>query len=740
MTKKKKGVFLKVTISVILIIMLTLTILGFFWYSKIDKEIDLSLIRTGASSVTRIYYFDYEDRKNRIGEAKELKEEELFLQKSEWSSIYDMPKYLIDAFIAIEDRRFFEHSGVDWPRTFKAFFNYIFGSKGGRFGGSTITQQLVKNLTGDNQTTAKRKIEEIFRAINLEKKLGKNEILELYLNVVYLSQNCYGVSAGANLYFNKDVSELTLGECAALASIVKSPTNYDPYLNIENNKNRRTLVLKAMLNEEKITEYEYNQAINEEIKINSNIENENKTGIYSWYTEALIDEVSEDLAKKYNIEIEYAKKMIMKGGLNIYSVIDPDLQKYVEGVYENYTQYVNKQNGTLPESACVILDPKTSDILAIVGGTGKKSANMIFNRATDAKRPLGSVMKPISVYAPALEENIINYAKVYDDTPLKMENGTYWPKNSPDRYRGLVPIYYAIEHSINTVAVKVLHDLRLQKALNYLDKFEISVDSDLDRNDSSIALGQLTNGESLLNITNAYCVFNNEGYISNPKTYLYVTDNYGNVILTNDTSEEKVISNDTAMIMTKMLQNVVENGTARNISMKEWCDVAGKTGTSSNNEDKWFIGYTPSYVCGVWTGYDIPKPMYYTLNPSSKIFDIIMTYANKNNDNKFFDNSFDIVEREFCYDSGMLPCDECKNDIRGSRVINGYFKIGNEPKEICNIHKEVSIDKTDGMIAKKFTPFWKKRKVSLLNYDRDDYPEIEILDTSYLIKSRKREE
>ncbi|MBQ8545872.1 MAG: PBP1A family penicillin-binding protein [Clostridia bacterium] len=737
MKKKKIAISLLVISGILLILALAFLI----YFFTLNRELDLSLIRTGASSVTKIYYFDYEDRKNRIGKEVELKDEELFLQKSEWTSLYDMPKNLSNAFIAVEDKRFYEHKGIDVLRTGKAVLNYIFGKNKSSFGGSTITQQLIKNLTGENQITVRRKIEEILRAVNLETKLSKNEILELYLNVVYLSQNCYGVGTGAEVYFGKDVSELSLSECAVLASIVKSPTKYDPYKNEENNIERRNVVLKEMLNQGMITDSEYQNALEEQIIINDNIENENKSGVYSWYTEALISEVATDLAEKNKISFESARKLILKGGLNIYSTIDPNIQENSEEIYENYSKYILPQDGKYPESACVIIDPQTSDILALVGGVGKKNANMIFNRATNAKRPPGSVIKPLSVYGPAIDKNLITYATVLDDTPVQIKNNIAWPKNSPDRYRGLVPIYYAIEHSINTIAVKVLQKLGIDTSISYLNSFLINV-SEEDKNDSSLALGQLTNGESLLNLTNAYTAFTNGGKISNPKTYLYVKDNYGNIVLEKETKENQVISRESADIMTKMLINVVENGTASSVKLNNKnIAVAGKTGTSSNNEDRWFIGYTPDYVCGVWTGFDTPKPIYSAKNPSCIIFNEIFNKIYNNEDEKSdFEISDSVVEKEFCFDSGKLPISYCDKDMRGKRTVLGYFKKGTEPKIECDLHKEAIIDISDGLESHIASNNFNKRRVYLIDYKRNKYPNIKILDTDYLLSSVKREE
>lgn len=688
----KNRVFKIIFLSFLLIFIASLLIFTVYFFA-INKKLDLSLIKPGASSITKIYYFDYEDRENRIGSAKELKEEQIFLNKSEWSSIYNMPKNLLNAFIAIEDKRFYEHKGVDLLRSGKAILNYIFGSDKSSFGGSTITQQLIKNLTGDNQATPKRKLEEILRAFYLETKLSKNEILETYLNIVYLSQNTYGVSSGAEIYFNKNVEDLSLSECASLAAIIKNPTKYDPYENYENNIKRRNVVLKQMLNESLISYDEYAEAIDEELIINQNIENENKSGTYSWFTETVINDVSDDLASKNSISKEAARKLILKGGLNIYTTLDKSIQDKATEVYENYSKYILPQNGIYPESACVILDPYTSDILAVVGGKGSKSGNMIFNRATSAKRPPGSVLKPLSVYAPAIDKNLINYATIIEDSPVTTKNGEPWPKNSPDKYRGNLPICFAVERSINTVAVKVLKNLGHINSINYLNKFGININTEKDKNDSSLALGQLTDGETLLNVTNAYTAFTNGGKVSKPNSYLYVTDNYGNKILENNHTSKRVISSSTAEIMTKMLQGVISSGTGKLAKLNNPnVEVAGKTGTSSNNYDKWFIGYTPDYVCGVWTGFDMPSSLNYANNPSCLLFKAIFDkiYDDENETSRFTVTN-ELISKDFCFDSGEAVSEGCIDTEQGSKVIKGYFKIGTEPSSVCKFHKNYEI-------------------------------------------------
>ncbi|MBQ7352974.1 MAG: PBP1A family penicillin-binding protein [Clostridia bacterium] len=734
MAKKRRKKMIKILLLTCIFLFITMILISIIYISKIDTNIDYTFDNLRKSSITRVYYYDFLDRKNRIGVPVELQDEEIFQNKSEWVSIEDIPNNLINAFIAVEDKRFYDHSGVDWLRTVKAIFNYLFKFEDSSFGGSTITQQLIKNLTGENDNSPKRKINEIFRALKLEKKLDKKEILEIYLNVVYLSQNCYGVNTASKVYFNKELKDLSLTECASLASIVKSPKYYDPYMNYENNTNRIKTVLALMYEQNMITTDEYQNSLNEVLLINENVENLTQTGTFSWYTEALIDDVSNDLSKKYNISKESARQYILRGGLNIYSLVDPRIQNECETVYENYVKYLTPQKQGYPQSSCIVLDPYTSDILGIVGGIGKKDSNLILNRATNTKRPPGSVLKPLSVYAPAIEEGVTTYSSVYDDTPLILSSGKYWPKNSPEKYRGLVPISLAVERSLNTVSVKVLREVGINRSLKYLNKLGINYNNS-DNNESSLALGQLTNGESLLNMSNAYCSFVNGGKISNPKTYLYVTDVNGNIILKNDSKITEVFSEETAYITTKLLANVVKNGTGKGVDVEN-IEIAGKTGTSSNNEDKWFIGYSPYFVCGVWNGYDIPKPIYTSKNPSVLVFNELMTAFHQNVKSGCFNTPKNIVEREFCADSGLLPSNACSNDLRGSRTMLGYYKEGTEPEKICDIHKEVIVDKTTNNIPNYYLPFWKKKKISLLDYDRIEYSDLMILDNQYLIKNR----
>ena len=735
--RTKKHSFLKVVLIICMAFLLILLTSILYIKFGIKKEIDLSLLKPGTSTVTKIYSFDRKNGIFNIDSAEELIEERIFTENSEWCSINDIPENLKNAFIAVEDHKFYDHKGVNWPRTIKATLNYISNLGKVSFGASTITQQLIKNLTGDDMLTPKRKIEEIFRAQNLEKKLSKNEILELYLNVVYLSQNCYGIQSASNLYFGKNAEELTLEECASLASIVKNPSKYDPYKFPENNKSRRKIVLKEMLEQKMISQTEYNDAMNTDLAINSNIDKQRSSGIYSWFVEKLISDIKTDLMKEYNLNEEGALMMINRGGLKIYSTIDTNAQKAVDEVFQNYISFLKPQNGKYPEASCVVLDPNTSDILAIAGGVGVKSANRIFNRATDAKRPLGSVIKPLSVYAPGIEMKSFTYGTSFEDLPI-LNGESFWPHNANNRYMGLVSLNYGLEHSLNTVSVRALNMLGLENSFNFCkDRFKINLVDD-DKNQAPLALGQLTQGDTLLNVTSSYATFANGGTISTPRSYYYVTDSNGNVILKKEYHGERIISEDCASIMNIMLRNVAINGTAKNLTITKKFDIAAKTGTSGENKDKWIIGYSPYYVCGVWVGYDTPITMNHAGNYAIEMFDNVMNRAHFNKEqDMFLFNSGNLIKTQFCVDSGLAPTNACEMDLRLNRVQTGYFIKGTEPKWECNLHKEVNIDSRTGLIANDGLSSLLKRKISLLDYNRESiFKQFEPYDEKYFILSR----
>jgi penicillin-binding protein 1A len=502
--------------------------------------------------------------------------------------------------------------------------NYVFGS--GDFGGSTITQQLVKNLTGNDEITVKRKIREIFSAIDLEKKYDKTEILEMYMNIINLSHGCRGIGAAAEYYFSKEPTELTLAECATIAAITNNPSVYDPIKHPENTLQRRDTVLKCMLDQGYISDYEYREGINSSLELNVNSEKHNR-GINSWYIDMVIDDVINDLSIKYNVDKKTASLMLCNGGFKIYTAVDMKIQGILEDYYTNIYNFPIDDDGNLPQSSMIVIDPYNGDILGVAGAVGIKDGNRLQNYATKTKRPPGSTIKPLSVYTLAIEEGIINWSTIFDDSPVKVENGRPWPQNVTRNYVGEVDIQYAIEHSLNTVAVKILDIIGNEKALTFLkDKLFIeSLDENKDNGSASLALGQPTNGVTLRELTAAYSIFQ-EGIMSKPRSYYKVTDMSGVVILDNAPTQKDTVSRETAAVMTKLLETVVDTGTAAGkVSLDKKIDVAGKSGTTQNNYDRYFIGYTPELLAGVWMGYDYPKDLsVFGGNVSVYIWDEVM--------------------------------------------------------------------------------------------------------------------
>lgn len=678
----------------------------------VSTDIDTSILSTsGQDSTTRIYYMDYTDRENRIGTPVEIEDQRIYSSdNSIWVSYSQMPDDLIDAIVSIEDHRFFTHNGVDWIRTVQAVPNYFFGSKG-VFGASTLTQQLIKNLTGDNEVKLQRKVQEIFRALNLEQQMSKEEILEMYLNIVYFGNNCYGVQSAANTYFGKDVSELTLVECAALAGTVQNPSAYEPRYQGEANKKRRDNVIFRMHELKVINEVEANEAYDAELEVLSAADSSaSGTGnnIFSWYTESVFTEVKNDLMEKYGYSDYVASMSIYTGGLKIYTCMDPEVQGVLEDIYEtnNAEVFLSTSEMLQPESSMVVIDPYTGDVLGLVGGRGEKTTNRILNRATGTKRPPGSSIKPLSIYAPAMDMGLINYASILRDEPIELENGDKWPKNLPHVYEGNVSLTHAIKTSKNTTAVRVLEELTPRTSFDFLtQKLHMTslveavetedgrVVSDIDL--APLALGQFSYGTTVKEITAAYTIFPNMGVYSKPRLYLSVTDSNGNNLLTCESEQEIVISEQTASLMTKLLSSVTAyqgGGTASNMSISQTVDTAGKTGTSTADFDRWFVGYTPYYLGGVWVGYDNNIALSsFVSNPASNIWNEVMTRlhqkyidgaAQNGTELQKFSLSPGIVELECCNESGLIASPLCEE------TSPAYFVSGAEPTDQCKAHTE----------------------------------------------------
>lgn len=603
----KKTLLITITVLSLLSTLGVITV-GIILYSFSDSHVDSALMSSSKNiERTEFYRYDFSDRYSRQGAA--ILMEDAYLDngiKYEFVSFNEIPNHLINAFIAIEDKRFYKHNGIDFFRSGHAVVSYLTG--GERFGGSTITQQLVKNLTGNASLTVSRKISEAFSAINLEKEYDKSEILEAYLNVINLSDGCRGIGAASKHFFSKKPWELTLAEAATIAAITNNPSRYNPRTNPQNNLARRRSVLRCMLDQGYISLEEYNSAITEELKLNIT---ESSSGINSWYVDMVVEDVIDGLCEKYGITSSAASLMLYRGGYKIYTAIDNDVQSILDKYYSNEYNFPINKEGKTAQSAMIVIDPYTGDVLGVAGAIGTKKGNRLRNFATQAKRPPGSTIKPLAVYTPALEEGIIDWSSIIEDSPCIQETefGVPWPQNVDRSFVGKVDVKYAIEHSLNTVSVKVLRRIGATQSAEFLaDKLMMkNVDKKRDIGESALALGQFSNGVTLRELSAAYSIYQ-EGIMSKPRSFFKVCDKDGVIILDNAPAHNAVISRETAAIMTKLLEAVVDTGTASGkIKLDKNIEVAGKSGTSSNCCDRYFIGYTPELLAGVWFGYEYPK-------------------------------------------------------------------------------------------------------------------------------------
>ena len=567
-----------------------------------------------------------------------------------WADIEDISPYLTDAIVAIEDERFWSHKGFDMKRFMGAVLNYVVHSDNS-YGGSTITQQLIKNLTGDDETKVSRKLREIFRAIQLEQQMDKESILELYLNTIYLGEGCNGVKTAAYTYFGKDVSELNLAEAASLAGITQFPTKYDPLVNPDANQTKQHVVLKKMLDLGYINQQEYEDALSYQIDFGAGVSQENE--IQSYFVDAVIDEVLTDLQKEKGYAPNYAAKLLYNGGLKIYTTLDPNVQNVMEEEYANDDNFGTPSGEAQMESSMVIMDPYTGEIKGLVGGRGNKESNRTLNRATQTTRQPGSTIKPIAVYGPAMEEGLIGPGTIMVDKPISI--GSWKPHNYDFSYSGAVSIRRAIANSINIIAVKTLQILGVETSYDYMtNRFHFTslvkgrkaedgtVLSDL--NLAALALGGLTDGVSVKEMTAAYATFANNGVYLTPHTYTKVLDADGNVLLEKNVEETVVFGEEANSMMLSCLRSVVTSGTGTAAWLNNGISSAGKTGTTDEAYDLWFCGVSPYYAGAVWCGFDQPQNLYlYTYDGiSSTIWGKIMRRVHEN-----------LEPRDFVWPSGV---------------------------------------------------------------------------------------
>jgi len=617
------GVVLKVLATLLLIFITTgllfTCIFAYYVKTNLTADLDVSLEDMTLNLASTIYYTDANG--NDVALASLHGKENRV-----WVDYDNIPKYMAQGAIAIEDKRFEEHKGVDWYRTVAAFGNMFLSMKND-FGGSTITQQLIKNLTKEDDITVQRKILEIFRALKLEKMYTKDQIMEWYLNVIYLGESCNGVGTAAKTYFDKDVWDLDLAECASIIGITNNPSKYDPYISRSNNKSRQELILKEMNEQGFISYDEYTQAVNEELVFKRGENEEYEMTINSYYVDAVIEDVLSDLMEEKGINKETAENLLYNGGLQIYSSIDMKAQNIIDNIYQDASNFpaVKSPSGESLQSAVVLLDPYTGEIKALSGGIGEKKGNLVFNRAVDALRPPGSAIKPIAVYGPAIDQGLISPSTLVDDNPDLKLNGTSWyPRNAGGGNAGVITIQQALTNSINTVSAQILDKLTPKVSYSYLhDRLGVVSLVESDRDYAPLALGQLTNGITVREMAQAYDSFVNDGVFTYARTYTRITDSEGNTVLDNPAETIVAFKANTAWTITYMLNIAATYGTGSE-SYFGTMPHAGKTGSSSDYCDRWFVGYTPYYVAAVWTGYDTPSRMYVSGNPAAQIWKKIM--------------------------------------------------------------------------------------------------------------------
>ncbi len=601
-----------------------------------------------------------------------------------WANYDEIPQSMKDATVAIEDKRFYQHSGVDIKRTAGAVLMYI--TRGSDvYGGSTITQQLIKNLTNKKEVSISRKVSEIFTALKLETKYSKDEILECYLNVVNFGSGCNGVQAASQLYFGKNISECSVAECACIAGITQNPTAHNPLLHPEANKKRQQTVLSEMHSQGYINEDEYKEALNQSenmVFVGEVNDGKSNKKINNWYIEAMLDDITNDLAIKYNVDDATAQYMLMHSGYKIYSAMDSNAQSIAESVISK------NENGVLPKDKAIQMGFYMMDyngrVLASIGQRGEKTANMLWDCANKAERQPGSSIKPIAVYAPAMEDKLICYSSVLKDQPLYDLPGTTgaWPPNAYGYYRNALLLPTALEVSSNACAAQVLNDMGLDKSYSFLTE-KLGFDNlspDVDKTYSGLATGGGYHGVTVRNMTAAFQIFGNNGTYYDPYMYYYVEDSEGNVILDNrDKVGTQAISSGNSTIMRHALYNVVQGskGTGRAAAISGW-EVFGKTGTTNNNENSWFIGGTPYAVAGIWTGYETPKTIKDTA-AAIRIWKAVMSrYLGLQSQKQFVDDP-EVVQLRYNPGTGTIS-------DAGSAV--GYYLMDNLPAKSSNLVAE----------------------------------------------------
>ena len=679
--KRTFSVIGKVLLTGLLVMLITGIVIGvsmIFYIIDISNEpLNIDLHKTKLNLTSFIYVQNDND------EWEEY--QQLYSSENRvWVDYQDIPKEMIDAQVAIEDKRFWDHSGVDWYRTTGAVLSLVSGKA--EYGGSTITQQLIKNITDDNEVSITRKLREIIRALKLEKEYTKDEIIEAYLNIVNFGSGCRGVQSAADLYFNKDIQDCSIAECAAIAGITQNPVAYDPLTYPENNRERRETVIQAMYDQGKISKAQYDDAMQESanMKFIGYVmeEDDDDLSDWNWYIDRLYRDVVDGLQKELNIGLEYAEDKIYKEGLKIYCAMDLKAQEIAEKKVREW----ETPTDTALQVGYIMMD-FDGRVLATVGGRNEKDGRLLWDNVTQSVLQPGSTIKPVSSYTLALEDKKINYSSMVSDTPTanwSYDNGSALsgPNNWYQQYYGNITVTRALNISSNAAAVNVLKTVGLDRSYQFLtEKLNFkNLDPEHDKeNLAGLSIGGFYGGTTVEEMTASYQMFCNGGYYYEPYTYYYVTDSDGNVILDNRDrgKPDQIISSETSTIMNRLLHDVVNSGgeaLGYRAKIDGW-DIIGKTGTTDSSCDNWFVGASPYAVAGIWTGHSTNYAI--ALDEQGKcgyLWRDIMQEWLQDKESKSFTLSDNVEQHNFYTSTGMLT-----NATSGDDIGTGYYTSDNMP-------------------------------------------------------------
>ena len=635
-SKKVLKIITSIFLIIFLIILVGVIFIGVKFSDLVAKEIEscsdfVDFIASGQLRDLEYSTFVYDKDGNQI-DTLHGNEDRIFVEYE------DIPTSVVDAVVSIEDERFFEHRGIDIKRTVGAAYSYIINNGDSDFGGSTITQQLVKNVTDDKETNINRKIREWYRATVLESNFSKEEIFEDYINTIYMGEGAYGFEVAARKYFGKSLSDVNLAESAILAAAIQSPESTNPYRSEEAKTKlleRQKVVLSKMLSLGRITILEYNEAISTPIEFKKMADG--SEDVQSYFVDAVIEQVIADLQAQDNLTYDEAKKQVYVGGFRIYTTMDQSVQNAIDNAYNDNTLFYTERNGDYMQSAMVVIDHTNGNVLGLIGGAGKKENNLGLNRATQSYRQPGSCMKPIGAYGPAFEQGKLNPESYIEDLPLKIKD--WEPKNYYNYFNGYVTVRRAIALSMNLPAVRANMMVDTSFAFEFAKKCGLKSLQNADKDIAPLALGGLTRGVTPLEMANAYATIANKGMYNEPKLYTRVTDKDGKEILFKTYDTTRVMKESTATDLITCLQDVVAYGTGYGYVKVGNMPVAGKTGNSNDDKDQWFCGFTPYYTIACWNGYDEPRPIGYRSYgnypyTSVKLFNTVMNEICKNKEVK----------------------------------------------------------------------------------------------------------